>query len=245
MKDATGTGDNPASILLVEDEVKIAASLKQGLEEHNYAVTVARDGIEAMSAFHAATPDLIILDLNLPRKDGYTVCQEVRLHNKDLPIMMLTAYSGTENKIKGFEAGADQYLEKPFVFAELLVRIKALLRRAGPVRTVVIDPVLRLADLELNQRTREVTRGGKPIHLTPKEFSLLEYFLSNPFRVLSRAEIALHVWKIDFNTHTNITDVYINFLRKKIDKGFDRPLLHTYPGIGYALTDAGQMLPPA
>jgi two-component system copper resistance phosphate regulon response regulator CusR len=223
-------------ILIVEDEVKIAKTIKKGLEENGYVVDMAFDGMMGNKLFESNQYDLIILDVNLPGINGFDLCKRIREQNQNIPITMLTAMNATENKIEGFDAGADDYIIKPFEFKELLVRIRALLKRAGNVR-LPANHILSIADLEMNLHTKEVKRGNKIISLTVKEFQLLEYFLRNKNRVLSRADIALKVWDIDFDTQTNIIDVYVNYLRNKIDKNFPSHLIHTQFGMGYILKE--------
>lgn len=222
-------------ILLVEDEKKIAESLKKGLTEQNYYVEVAYDGLIAKKMFEQLSFDLVILDINLPGMNGYELCKEIRLKNQQVPVVMLTALSATDDKIEGFEAGADDYIVKPFDFKELLVRIRALLKRI--FQSVSGSNVLKIADLVMNMDSKEVTRSGKHISLTAKEFQLLEYLIRNKNRVVSRADIALNVWDIDFDTKTNVIDVYVNFLRKKLDKDFESKLIHTQVGMGYILKE--------
>jgi two-component system copper resistance phosphate regulon response regulator CusR len=222
-------------ILIVEDEKKIADSLQQGLVENGFHAEVAYDGNAGLLLFNEKPFQLVILDVNLPGMNGFELCQAIRNRNPGVPVMMLTAMTAVEDKIEGFEAGADDYIVKPFDFRELLVRIRALLKRMQ--QPVTGGKVLKAADLVMNLDSKEVTRQNKPITLTAKEFQLLEYFLRNRNRVLSRADISLNVWDIDFDTRTNVIDVYVNYLRKKIDKGFDEPLIHTQVGMGYVLKD--------
>ena len=222
-------------ILLVEDEKKIADSLKKGLSEHNYDVTVAYDGVTGKHAFENYGFDLVILDINLPGMNGIDLCRKIRNRNPQMPIVMLTALSNTDNKIEGFDAGADDYVVKPFDFKELLVRIRALLKR---MHNLPIGNVLQVADLTVNLDNREVHRGGNGISLTAKEFQLLEFLIRNKNKVVSRAEIALNVWDIDFDTKTNVIDVYVNFLRKKLDNDYDKKLIYTQVGTGYILKDS-------
>ena len=223
------------NILIVEDERKIAEALKQGLEENGFRAEIGDDGPSGLQLFSTRTFQLVLLDVKLPGMNGFDVCQAIRALNPSVPIIMLTALSAVENKIEGFEAGADDYIIKPFDFRELLVRIRALLKRI--YAKVQPGTLLSAGDLVMNLDTKEVTRNGTAIMLTAKEFQLLEYFLKNKNRVVSRADIALNVWDIDFNTRTNVIDVYVNYLRKKIDKGFDEPLIHTQVGMGYVLKD--------
>jgi DNA-binding response OmpR family regulator len=222
-------------ILLVEDEKKIADILRKGLAEQGYTVDVAYDGLVGQKVFDAHEFQLVILDLNLPGLNGYELCRHIRSRNEKIPIIMLTALSSTDDKIQGFEAGADDYIIKPFDFKELLVRIKALLKRI--YQQVPSGNVLKVSDVVMNLESKEVTRSGKSISLTAKEFQLLEYFVRNKNRVVSRADIALKVWDIDFDTKTNVIDVYVNFLRKKIDRDFEPKLIHTQVGMGYILKE--------
>lgn len=222
-------------ILVVEDEKKIADSLKQGLTENSFITEVAYDGLIGWKMFQNQAYNLVILDINLPGLNGYDLCKKIRNANPSVPIVMLTAMSSVEDKIEGFDAGADDYIIKPFDFRELLVRIRALLKRIH--NQVATGSLLTAGDLVMNLDSKEVTRNSQPVSLTAKEFQLLEYFLRNKNRVLSRADIALNVWDIDFDTRTNVIDVYVNYLRKKIDKGFDEPLIHTQVGMGYILKD--------
>lgn len=222
-------------ILIVEDERKIADALKQGLSENSFEAEVAYDGAIAWKIFQSRPFELVLLDINLPGMNGYELCRAIRAANPSVPVMMLTAMNAVEDKIEGFDAGADDYIIKPFDFRELLVRIRALLKRIH--RTVATGTLLQADDLQMNLDSKEVTRNGQQISLTAKEFQLLEYLLRNKNRVVSRSDIALHVWDIDFDTKTNVIDVYVNYLRKKIDKGFDNPIIHTQVGMGYILKD--------
>ncbi len=223
------------NILLVEDEKKIADILRKGLGEHQYHVDVAYDGLVGQKVFDAHEFHLVILDLNLPGMNGYELCKYIRSRNEKIPVIMLTALSSTEDKIQGFDAGADDYIIKPFDFKELLVRIRALLKRI--YQQVPQGNVLKVSDVVMNLESKEVVRAGKLISLTAKEFQLLEYLVRNKNRVVSRADIALKVWDIDFDTKTNVIDVYVNFLRKKIDRDFLPKLIHTQVGMGYILKD--------
>ncbi len=223
------------TILLVEDENKIADSLKVGLEEHNYIVSVAYNGLEGKNLFLENPFDLVILDINLPFINGYELCKIIREKDKFIPIILLTALNFTENKVEGFDLGADDYIVKPFEFRELLARIKALLRRYDVLINKGEEKILKIADLEMNLESKEVRRDDKKINLTAKEFQLLEYMLKNKEKVVSRSDIARDVWEIDFDTQTNIIDVYVNFLRKKIDKDFKPKLIHTQVGMGYII----------
>lgn len=221
-------------ILLVEDEKKIADTLSKGLTELNYDVQTAYDGKIGLRIFESGNFNLIITDINMPGINGYDLCKIIRSRNQHIPIIMLTALNTTDDTIEGFDAGADDYLIKPFEFKELLVRIRALLKRTMN-QQLPAGNVLKIADLEMNIDSKEVTRDGRPINLTAKEFQLLEYFMRNRNRVVSRADIAVKVWDIDFDTKTNVIDVYVNFLRNKIDREFEYKLIHTHVGMGYML----------
>ena len=223
-------------ILLVEDEPKIAQSLKKGLEEKGYCVELACDGKIGKQMFFENAYNLVILDINLPLINGYELCRIIRNENELLPILMLTALSATEDIVLGFNSGADDYLVKPFEFIELQVRIKALLKRSS-FYEIPINRILRVGELEMNLITKEVKRENKNILLTAKEFQLLEYFMINQNKVLSRADIAYNVWEIDFDTKTNVIDVYVNYLRNKVDKQFSAKMIHTMVGMGYVLKE--------
>lgn len=220
-------------ILVVEDEPKVASFVKRGLEENGFSCEIAFDGLMGKRMFDAGDYDLIILDLNLPYKNGIELCKEIRTSNQKIPVIMLTALRTTEDKLAGFDSGADDYLVKPFEFRELLARIRSLLKRISIAETG--GNILTFLDLEVNLNTYEVLRSEKKIDLTPKEFALLVYLLRNKGRVVSRIDIAEKVWDINFDTGTNIIDVYVNFLRKKIDKDFPQKLIHTQTGVGYIL----------
>jgi DNA-binding response OmpR family regulator len=217
----------------VEDEPKVASFVKRGLEENGFSCEIASDGLMGKRMFKAGSYDLIILDLNLPYKNGIELCKEIRMSDQKVPVLMLTALGTTEDKLTGFESGADDYLVKPFEFRELLARIRSLLKRISVAETG--GNILTVLDLEVNLSTYEVTRNGKTIELTQKEFALLVYLLRNKGKVVSRMEIAENVWDINFDTGTNIIDVYVNFLRKKMDKDFSPKLIHTQTGVGYIL----------
>ncbi|SDW02948.1 DNA-binding response regulator, OmpR family, contains REC and winged-helix (wHTH) domain [Hydrobacter penzbergensis] len=223
-------------LLIVEDEKKIANALKKGLSENGYHVEMAFDGLIGRKLFLSHSYDLVILDINLPGLNGYELCKIIRNHNQQVPVIMLTALSSTEDKIEGFDAGADDYVIKPFEFKELLVRIRALLKRTM-YQQLPTGNILKVGGLEMNLDTKEVKREGQQILLTAKEFQLLEYFMRNRNRVLSRADIAESVWDIDFDTKTNVIDVYVNYLRNKIDKHFSTRLIHTQVGMGYILKE--------
>lgn len=223
------------NILLVEDEKKIADTLQSGLNENNYNVSVAYNGLDGEKLFKQNTYDLIILDINVPFLNGYELCKLIRKSNPYVPIILLTALNFTDNKIEGFDLGADDYIVKPFEFRELLARIKALIRRSEVKTPLPEEKILKIADLELNIDNKEVKRSNQRIALTAKEFQLLEYLLRNRDKVVSRVDIAKDVWEIDFDTQTNVIDVYVNFLRKKIDRDFSPKLIHTQVGMGYIL----------
>ncbi|MDX5348320.1 MAG: response regulator transcription factor [Hymenobacteraceae bacterium] len=221
-------------ILLVEDEPKVAAFLKKGLEEQGYDVTQAYDGFFGRKLALENDFDLIILDVILPNMNGLEVCREIRKQNKAVPILMLTALDTTEDKITGLDSGADDYLVKPFEFKELLARIRALTRRVSDVPQ---SEIMQIADLEMDVTRKTVTRSGVPINLTAREFTLLRYLLLNKERVVSRVDIVENVWETSFDMGSNVIDVYINFLRKKIDKGFSPKLIHTLVGMGYVIKE--------
>jgi heavy metal response regulator len=222
---------SPVRILVVEDEKKVASFIRKGLEEEGYAVDVAADGEEGLSLALTRVHDLIILDIRLPKMDGLRVLQALRHDRVTAPVLLLTVRATIEDKVLGLDAGADDYLTKPFAFQELVARVRALLRR----RTEGEPTVLRLGDLTLDPARRTVMRGDEKIDLTPREFALLDYFMRNPGRVLTRTMIAEHVWDYSFDTSTNVIDVYVNYLRKKVDAGRDLKLLHTIRGVGYML----------
>ncbi|WP_299820327.1 response regulator transcription factor [uncultured Pontibacter sp.] len=221
-------------ILLVEDEPKVAAFIKKGLEEQSYEVDLAYDGMFGAKMAHQNEYDVILLDVILPHINGLDVCREIRQRNNTVAILMLTALGSTDDKITGLDAGADDYLTKPFEFKELLARIRALTRRGTENNT---GEKLAIADLELDVAKKTVTRGGKPVNLTAREFALLYYLLRNQGKVVSRVDITEQVWETSFDTGSNVIDVYINFLRKKIDKGYDNKLIHTLVGMGYVLKE--------
>jgi len=219
-------------ILIIEDEKKVGSFLKRGLEDSNYTADLALTGEEGIHLAFSHDYQLIILDINLPDINGIEVCTKIRTQ-KAIPILMLTALGTVDDKVNGLDAGADDYLLKPFQFRELLARVRALSRR--PV--VYNDNVYRVANLELDNDTKTVIRGGKRIDLTAREFGLLEYLMKNKGKVLSRADIAENVWDLNFDTGTNIIDVYINYLRKKVDRNFSPKLIHTLIGQGYILKE--------
>ncbi len=218
-------------ILIVEDEKKVAGFIKKGLEEETYAVDVAYDGEEGFHLAEVNQHDMIILDLMLPKMDGLEVLTRLRDKKVNIPILLLTAKDAVEDKVMGLNKGADDYLTKPFAFSELLARVRSLLRR-GQVET---QTELKVGDLSLDLVRHKVSRNGEEIELTGKEYSLLEYFMRNEGRVLTRTMIAEHVWDYNFDTFTNVIDVYVNHLRKKIDKDFSCKLLHTLRGVGYVM----------
>jgi two-component system copper resistance phosphate regulon response regulator CusR len=218
-------------LLLVEDDRKLAGFVARGLRAEHFAVDVAADGIEGQRYLDTYAYDLLILDLALPRLSGGQLLKRIRLHRSMLPVLVLTARDATEDKVAQFEAGADDYLTKPFDFAELVVRVRALLRRTPVQRT----DALRIADLELDRSTQQVRRGGRRIELTAKEYALLEYLMSSAGRVFSRAMILEHVWDQSFEGVTNIVDVYVRYLRRKIDDPFPVHLIHTVRGVGYCI----------
>lgn len=218
-------------ILIVEDEPKVASFIKKGLEENNYEAEIAYDGISAEKLSRMYNYNLYILDVIIPGISGLDLCRKLKQMHEHVPVLMLTALGSTDDKLLGFDAGADDYLLKPFEFRELLARIKVLLRKADSQPHTVSKLVV--GDLELNLESKVAKRAGQDIELTAKEFLLLEYFMRNKGRVLSRNDIAENVWDIDFDFGTNVVDVYVNFLRKKIDKGFSSKLIHTKVGFGY------------
>jgi DNA-binding response OmpR family regulator len=223
-------------ILVVEDDAKVLRFLKKGLETQQYAVETAEDGREGERRLSTQRYDLIILDLNLPHVSGLELAARLRQRDPQVPVLMLTALGTTADKLAGFDAGADDYLVKPFEFAELLARVRVLLKR-GSAPAAEPAPVLRVADLELDLAQKVARRNGQDIELTAREFRLLEYLMRNPNRVLSRIDIAEAVWDINFDTGTNVIDVYINYLRKKIDKDAAVKLIQTVVGMGYVLKD--------
>ena len=223
-------------ILLVEDEQKIADTLKLGLTENGYYVEVAYDGTIGWKLFETHSFNLVILDINLPGINGYELCRRIRVADPQMPIIMLTALSSLNDKIEGYDAGADDYIIKPFEFKELLMKLRALLKRTMN-QHLPVGTTLTAADLEMNLDSKEVKRSGKIINLTAKEFQLLEFLLRNKNRVVSRADIAINVWDIDFDTNTNVIDVYINYVRNKVDKKFSQKLIQTQVGMGYILKE--------
>jgi two-component system, OmpR family, copper resistance phosphate regulon response regulator CusR len=224
------------NILLVEDEAKVASFIKQGLEEQGYVVDLASDGQMGLTLFLKGAYDVAVLDVIVPFISGVELCRAIKNNKPSLPVIMLTALGTTEDKVNGFEAGADDYLVKPFEFRELLLRLKALTRRSQ--REEVTSNVLTVADLSLDLDKKVAHRGNKQIDLTAKEFGLLEYLMRNKGRVVSKMDISEKVWDIDFDTGTNVVEVYINILRKKIDRDFEDKLIHTRIGMGYIFEKA-------
>jgi heavy metal response regulator len=220
-------------ILVVEDEKKVASFIKKGLEEEYYTVDVAYDGREGLRLASGEDYDLVIMDVMLPSKDGFTAVKELRALKVNIPVLLLTAKDTLENKVEGLDSGADDYLTKPFAFEELLARIRALLRRKEGSKSLQ----LKAGDLVLDTQSHKVSRSGLEITLTPKEYSILEYLLRHKNHVISRTLLSEHVYDYHFDSDTNVIDVYINKLRNKIDKQFENPLLHTIRGVGYVLKD--------
>jgi len=218
-------------ILIVEDEQKVANFVRKGLQEEGYVVETAQDGQEGLELARDTATDLIILDVYLPKLDGFTVLKRLRDERIKTPVLLLTARADVEDKVAGLDLGADDYLTKPFAFKELLARVRVLLRRHSDTDTTII----RVADLVLDPIRRVVTRGAQRIDLTVKEFSLLEYLMRNTGRGLSRTMIVEHMWNYDFDSETNVVDVYINYLRKKIDQDRTVKLIHTVRGAGYVM----------
>ncbi len=220
-------------ILVVEDERKVASFIKRGLEATHYSVDVEHDGETGLKRLLEGEYDLAILDVMLPRLDGLSLMKKIRQQRVNVPILLLTARVTVADKVMGLDLGADDYLTKPFAFEELLARVRALLRRGAPTQPAI----LTIADLRLDPVTREVSRGNKRIDLTAKEFALLEFLLRRRNQVLSRTVIAQHVWGIDYDSFTNVIDVYVNYLRKKIDNDFEPKLIHSVRGVGYVLKE--------
>ena len=218
-------------ILVVEDEQRIAVFIKQGLEEEGYAVDVAYDGEEALDWAAMVDYDLIVLDVLLPKKNGIQTCRDLRAQGNKVPVLMLTARDAVEDRVRGLDSGADDYLVKPFAFQELLARIRALLRRSGEVKTTR----LQVGDLLLDTLTHRATRGERAIELTAREYAILEFLMRHAGQVLSRTQIAEHVWNYDFYSTSNVVDVYIRYLRRKVDEGFDVNLIETVRGVGYKI----------
>jgi heavy metal response regulator len=225
--------ESDMKILVVEDEKKVASFIKRGLEEEKYEVVTIHDGEEGLNTASEKSFDLIILDVMLPKMDGVTIMKELRARKVLTPVLMLTAKGEVEDIVAGLDSGSDDYLTKPFAFAELLARVRALLRRSELDRGAEI----RFADLRLDPVTHKVWRAEKEIDLTAKEYALLEYLVRNPNQVLTRTMIAEHVWDYTFDSFTNIIDVYVNYLRKKIDRDAEKKLIHTVRGVGYILKE--------
>jgi two-component system, OmpR family, copper resistance phosphate regulon response regulator CusR len=220
-------------ILIVEDEIKVATFIKKGLQTQSFDAEIAESGSEAKQLFDSIKFDLIILDIGLPDMSGLDVCEYIRTKNTNIPILMLTALGSVADKLSGFEVGTDDYMVKPFDFMELLVRVRALLKRTNEVEQLTEQ--LQEADLVLDLKEKVARRNGKLIELTAKEFSLLEYLMINKGRVVSKVDISEKVWDINFDTGTNFIEVYVNYIRNKIDKGFSTKLIHTIVGMGYML----------
>ena len=223
------------TVLIVEDEKRVADLLTAGLEESGYRTLVAYDGAMGLRLFQSNKIDMVISDIVLPKLDGFEMCREIRKLNSDIPILMLTALGTTDDKLDGFDSGADDYMVKPFDFRELKARIRVLMKRVV-VHNEEKREHLAYADIEIDLNKHHVSRAGVDIRLTPKEFNLLVFMVENAEKVISRIDIAEKVWNTHFDTGTNFIDVYINYLRKKIDKDFDIKLIHTKPGIGFILT---------
>ena len=222
--------------MIIEDDQRLAELIERGLTEQGFQTMVAFDGLMGKKLFNQQEFDLIVMDLILPGINGLDLCRQLRNSRPLLPVIMLTALGSTDDKVEGFDAGADDYLVKPFDFRELLARIRVLLKRKT-IQGTSPGHIIRYSDLELDMAAKTVKRDDSPITLTPKEFKLLEFFMLNPERVLSRAEIAEKVWETNFDTGTNFIDVYINYLRKKIDKPPHKKLIHTRAGMGFMLRD--------
>jgi two-component system, OmpR family, response regulator len=227
-------------LLVVEDEVKLAGLLKRGLEEEGYAVDTASDGREALWLAGESPYDAVVLDVMLPDVDGFEICRRLRESGRWAPVLMLTARDSVPDRVEGLDAGADDYLTKPFSFAELLARLRALVRRGGPER----PPTLRVGNLTLDPATRRVARGAVSIELTAKEFALLEYFVRHPGEVLSRSRLIEHVWDFAYDGDSNVVDVYVRYLREKVDRPFGRESIETVRGAGYRLREEESSVPP-
>lgn len=222
-------------ILVVEDEQGVASFIKSGLEDYGLEADIADDAFRAQQLLKEQEYGTVILDVNLPIMNGFELCKIIREKYEDVSILMLTAFGTTDNVLTGFDAGADDYLVKPFEFRELMARLRALNRRRLTVPTEAV--ILKIADLEYNQKSKTLKRDNQKISLTARELALLEFFLKNQNRALSRSEIAEKVWDVNFDTGTNVVDVYVNYLRKKIDKDFSPKLIHTISGIGYIMQE--------
>lgn len=223
-------------ILIVEDEKKIADTLKFGLEEKGYYVEVAYDGNIGFRLFKTHNFNLIILDINLPGINGFELCKMMRKENPGIPILMVTSLLTIDDKVEGYDSGADDYIVKPFEFKELLLKIRVMLKRTM-FQQVPTGNILQAEDLEMNLESKEVKRNGVKINLTAKEFQLLEFLLRHKNKVVSRADLAINVWDIDFERNTNVIDVYISYLRNKVDKNFEHKLIQTQVGMGYILKE--------
>ena len=222
-------------ILVVEDEPGIANFVRQGLMEAGYAVDLAWDGREGLDYALAADYDVLVLDIMLPKMDGLELLRELRRLGDKTPVLMLTARDTVDNRVEGLDAGADDYLVKPFAFPELLARVRALLRRP-PLQ---VGTILQVGDLEMDTAKREVRRNDRPIELSPREYAVLEYLMRHPNQVLTRTQISEHVWNFDFFNESNVVDVYVGYLRRKIDQGENLPLIHTVRGVGYRMSEEG------
>ncbi|MDP9343416.1 MAG: response regulator transcription factor [Actinomycetota bacterium] len=218
-------------ILVVEDEIKMARAVRRGLEQEGYAVDVVGDGREAVFQASEADYDAIVLDVMLPGLDGFRVCHDLRERGRWAPVLMLTARDGVQDRIRGLDVGADDYLVKPFAFGELLARLRALIRRGPSDR----PPLLSAGDVVLDPAAHTVTRAGRPVELSPREFSLLEFLMRHPGEVVSRTRILEHVWDYNYDGVSNIVDVYVGYLRKKLERPFGRPFIRTVRGVGYAM----------
>ncbi|OGX87182.1 DNA-binding response regulator [Hymenobacter lapidarius] len=223
-------------VLLVEDEQALAQFIRKGFLHEGYELSVAYDGLVGQSMLRQHRYDLVILDVNLPHVNGFELCREARTAQPNVPVLMLTALDSLDDKVKGFEAGADDYLAKPFAFRELLLRARALTRRNAAAGTAERH-VLRLGDLEVNLDAKRVTRAGQRIVLTTREYALLEFLMLHRGKVVSRADITQKVWDLNFDTTTNVIDVYVSHLRKKIDKDHETKLIHTVVGMGYEMRE--------
>jgi len=227
---------NRSAILIVEDERKIANTLKLGFNENGYEAEVAYDGAMGYELYSTHRFQIALLDINLPGMNGYELCKKIRLEDKHIPIVMLTSMDTLADKVNGYDVGADDYISKPFEFKELLLKVGVLLKRAYSEPLITAN-IITAGTLQVNFDSKEVNREGEAINLTAKEFQLLEYLLKNKNRLVSRADIAINVWGIDFDTNTNVIDVYINYLRNKIDKKFSQKLIQTHVGMGYILKE--------
>lgn len=223
-------------ILLVEDEPELASFIKKGIKSESHEIDVAFDGKVGRSLFEKNIYDIAIVDINIPHINGFELCKTFKNHEPRIPVMLLTALDSIDDKTEGFKSGADDYLVKPFEFRELLLRINALSKRTM-LNIGKVEESLKVADLELNPHIKTVMRAGELIELTSKEYGLLEYLMRNKGRIVSRIEISEKVWDINFDTNTNIVDVYVNYLRNKVDKKFDHKLIHTVVGMGYVIRE--------